>query len=218
LFKNPKGRFACFCLFYNRRDAEDDLRVLPRFMPASEFAIVFDTYVGEEDNPKPYRGMLMKIYYRDFLIRCWTSSDREAAATLIRDILADYGLPWESTGADRDVLEVEASYITVGGEFWVIEQQGQLVGTAAYYPVERGEKAVEIRKMYLLPKVRRQGLGRYLLQQLEKAIADRGFQKIWIETASVLKEAVNLYESSGYQPATGVETKRCDRVYVKSIT
>jgi putative acetyltransferase len=29
---------------------------------------------------------------------------------------------------------------------------------------------------------------------------------------------VKLYENSGYQPATGVETKRCDRVYVKSIT
>jgi putative acetyltransferase len=61
-------------------------------------------------------------------------------------------------------------------------------------------------------------LGKYLLQQLEKAIADRGFPEIWIETASVLKEAVQLYERNGYQPATGVETKRCDRVYVKLIT
>jgi putative acetyltransferase len=71
--------------------------------------------------------------------------------------------------------------------------------------------------MYLSPPLRGQGLGKYLLQQLEKAIADRGFQEIWIETASVLKEGVKLYESSGYQPATGVETKRCDRVYVKLI-
>lgn len=91
------------------------------------------------------------------------------------------------------------------------------MGTAAYYPVERGEKAVEIRKMYLSPAVRGQGLGKYLLQQLEQAIANRGFQEIWIETASVLKEAVKLYESNDYQPATGVETQRCDRVYVKSI-
>jgi putative acetyltransferase len=48
-------------------------------------------------------------------------------------------------------------------------------------------------------------------------IACRGFDQIWIETASVLTEAVKLYESNGYEKATGVETARCDRVYVKSL-
>lgn len=214
----PDARHYTVARFYNRRDAEDHKRALHRFMPASQFEIVFDSPVSEPDNPKQNSKMPMKTYYKDFLIRSWTPCDREAAAAIIGDVLAEYGLSWEPTGADRDVLEVEASYTAVGGEFWVIEQQGQLVGTAAYYPVERGEKAVEIRKMYLSPAVRGKGLGKYLLQQLEKVIADRGFQEIWIETASVLKEAVKLYESSGYQPATGVETKRCDRVYVKSIT
>lgn len=159
----------------------------------------------------------MKTNYKNFQIRPWEECDREEAAEIIRGALAEYGLPWEPSGADRDVFQVEDCYTAVGGEFWVIEQQGKLVGTGAYYPVERGEKAVEIRKMYLSSTVRGKGLGRYLLQELEKAIASRGFQEIWIETASVLKEAVNLYESSGYQPATGVETKRCDRVYVKSL-
>jgi putative acetyltransferase len=71
--------------------------------------------------------------------------------------------------------------------------------------------------MYLLPKVRGLGLGKYLLQQLETAIALRGFEQIWIETASILTEAVKLYESNGYLPTTGVETSRCDRVYVKYL-
>jgi putative acetyltransferase len=72
--------------------------------------------------------------------------------------------------------------------------------------------------MYLLPTVRGQGLGRFLLEQLEAAIAARGFAQIWIETASVLTEAVKLYESSDYEPATGVETVRCDRLYVKVLS
>ena len=160
----------------------------------------------------------MQRHYQDFWIRDWEPRDRTSAAEVIGTVLAEYGLHWEPTGADRDVLEVEAAYQKVGGEFWVVERQGKIVGTAAYYPVHRGPGAVEIRKMYLLPEVRGQGLGRYLLQELEQAIAARSFQTIWIETASVLKEAVQLYESSGYQPATGVETKRCDRVYVKLLS
>jgi putative acetyltransferase len=156
--------------------------------------------------------------YRDFLIREWEDRDRVLAAEIIGSVLADYGLSWEPLGADRDVLEVEQFYQATGGEFWVIEQEGQLVGTGAYYPVARGEHAVEIRKMYFVPEVRGQGLGRFLLKELERAIVNRGFDQIWIETASVLKEAVKLYESSGYQSATGVETERCDLVYVKHLS
>lgn len=159
----------------------------------------------------------MKAYYQNFLIRDWEKSDRTDAYCVISSVLAEYGLGWEPTGADRDVLEVENFYLSTGGEFWVISQQGQLVGTGGYYPTPRGEKAVEIRKMYLLPDVRGLGLGKFLLQQLEMAIAARGFEQIWIETASVLVEAVKLYESSGYLPAQGVETARCDRVYVKLL-
>jgi putative acetyltransferase len=156
-------------------------------------------------------------YYQDFLIRDWEERDRIPASEVISSVLAEYSLGWEPDGADRDVLQVEEYYLAIGGEFWVIEYQNQVVGTGAYYPIHRGEKAVEIRKMYLLPSARGVGLGKYLLQQLERAIANRGFQQIWIETATVLAEAVKLYESNGYQPATGLETTRCDRVYVKGL-
>lgn len=159
----------------------------------------------------------MKNYYKNFLIRDWKEEDRTSASEVIRSVLSEYGLGWEPNGADRDVLQVEECYLAVGGEFWVIEYQNQLVGTGGYYPIKRGENAVEIRKMYLLPSVRGLGLGKYLLQQLETAIACRGFDQIWIETASVLAEAVKLYEGNGYEKATGVETARCDRVYVKFL-
>lgn len=143
--------------------------------------------------------------------------DRTAAAEVIHQVLTEYGLGWEPDGADRDVLEVEICYLNMGGEFWVVESDGQIVGTGAYYPIQRGEQAAEIRKMYLLSSVRGQGLGHFLLEQLEGAIAAHNYRQIWIETASVLKEAVQLYEKNKYIPATGVETTRCDRVYIKQL-
>ena len=156
-------------------------------------------------------------FYQDFIIRNWQETDRNLTAKIISSVLSEYSLPWQPEEADKDVLNIEEYYLATGGEFWVIEHQNQIVGTGAYYPINRGEKAVEIRKMYLLPKVRGLGLGKYLLQQLETAIALRGFKQIWIETASILAEAVKLYESNGYLPTTGVETSRCDLVYVKYL-
>jgi putative acetyltransferase len=159
----------------------------------------------------------MQQKYRDLIIRDWQPIDRDAAATVIGNVLAEYGLGWEPTGADIDVLEVEKFYLDRGGEFWVVTQAGIIVGTAGYYPCNRADLAVEIRKMYLMPSIRGQGLGKYLLHQLESAIRARGHRQIWIETASILTEAVALYTSQGYQPAAGVETARCDLVYQKVI-
>ncbi|MFM1842984.1 MAG: hypothetical protein RLZZ490_1722 [Cyanobacteriota bacterium] len=160
----------------------------------------------------------MVISYGNFQIRDWQPGDRHSAAYVIRAVLTEYGLPWQPEGADRDVMAVEEYYLQTGGTFWVVEHQGSLVGTSGYYPIPREAKAVEIRKMYLLPTARNQGLGAFLLQHLEMAIADQGFTAIWIETASILQEAVQLYESRGYIAATGIETDRCDRVYVKRLT
>jgi putative acetyltransferase len=159
----------------------------------------------------------MQAKYQNFTIRDWRTEDRKASAEVIKKVLEEYGLPWQPELADRDVIEVEEAYLQVGGEFWVVEQDAVIVGTAAYQPITRGNKAVEIRKMYLLPEVRNLGLGRYLLQALEKAIALQDYQEIWLETATILKEAVKLYERNGYEPFTGVETARCDLVYLKQL-
>lgn len=159
----------------------------------------------------------MKQFYKQFLIRDWKKSDRNFAAGVILQVLEEYGLPWQPEEADKDVIEVETHYLNRGGEFWVVETEGKIVGTAAYYPVENDPQGVEIRKMYLLPEARRLGLGEYLLKKLEQAIALKGFTTVYIETASVLKEAVKLYEKHDYQPMTEVNTARCDRSYWKRL-
>ncbi|MCG9885667.1 MAG: GNAT family N-acetyltransferase [Cyanobacteria bacterium] len=162
--------------------------------------------------------------WNGFWVRPWEPGDRDRVAALIGSVLAEFGLPWEPEGADRDVLAVEECYCDRGGEFWVVERDRgegdrELVGTGGYYPVARGPRAVEIRKMYFLPTVRGQGLGRWLLTRLEGAIAQGGFGEIWIETAESMTAAQHLYERCGYVLATEaeLETARCDRVYVKRI-
>jgi putative acetyltransferase len=161
---------------------------------------------------------MVELIYRDYLIRDWRQEDREIVSHIISNVLQEYNLTWQPEEADKDVVEIEHFYLKTGGEFWVVEKEQKLIGTAAYYPISRGENAVEIRKMYLLSIARRKGLGKYLLQELENAIFKRGFREIWLETASVLKEAVCLYENNGYQPTTEVETKRCDRAYYKKLS
>ena len=157
------------------------------------------------------------MQYQDFVIRPWEPRDHQIVTNLITTVLAEYGLGSEPCGADEDVEKVEEFYHQKGGEFWVVEKSDNIVGTAAYYPIQRGNNAVEIRKMYLITEVRGKGLGKFLLGELENKIQSQGFHEIYLETATVLKQAVKLYERYGYQQTTGVETQRCNLVYKKVL-
>jgi putative acetyltransferase len=86
----------------------------------------------------------MHCTFKHYTLRDWEPRDRHPAATVIATALEEYGLGWDPEGADRDVLAVEACYLEAGGEFWVIEQSGHIVGTGAYYPIRRGSSAVFI--------------------------------------------------------------------------
>ncbi len=159
----------------------------------------------------------MNKVYRDFIIRDWQERDRIDAVNIITAVIIEYQLPWKPEEIVGDVIDVETYYTQTGGEFWVIEKQGKIVGTAAYYPSRRVEKAAEIRKMYLLPEARGQGLGKFLLQELETTIASHGFYYILLETSPLLTEAVKIYESNGYLPSSAIKVEWCDRLYMKQL-
>ena len=167
----------------------------------------------------------MKKLYRNFVIRPWQPSDRQPVATLAQTVLAEYDMGFEPEENDWDVVQVESAYWQTGGEFWVVDYQGKVVGSGGYHPCDRplsGKEAiqsVELRKMFLASEVRGQGLGRYLLDHLEQLAIANGFTHMWLETAVRMQAAVKLYERNGYQqpPNTDVHVQRCDRVYVKRL-
>ena len=100
------------------------------------------------------------LRYQNYSIQPWQPAHRQTVANLIKTVLEEYKLPWQPDEADIDVLQVEKYYLQVGGEFWVVTDltSDSIVATSAYYPITRGDKAVEIRKMYILPAHRGKGL------------------------------------------------------------
>ena len=82
--------------------------------------------------------------------------------------------------------------------FMIAWKDGEAVGCGAIRPLDR--KTGEIKRMFVDPVCRRQGIARKILAELE-AIAPRlGFIKIRLETGTFQPEAIGLYEAAGYQP------------------
>jgi putative acetyltransferase len=77
----------------------------------------------------------------------------------------------------------------------------------------------EIRKMYLAPGARGKGLGRRLLEHALGKAKILGFSRVELETASVLKETIALYESYGFKKFCAAHlSSRCDSAYYVNIT
>lgn len=149
-------------------------------------------------------------------IRPATNADCENVQKIVFSVLQEYGLKPDLTGTDSDIADIEKHYINRGGIFEVIENaDGELLGTVGLYPVN--EKTVELRKMYFSKRLRGRGIGKQSLQRMTEKAKELGFSQLYLETASVLKEAVGLYQSFGFKPTSEMHTPRCDQAYTLDL-
>lgn len=96
----------------------------------------------------------------------------------------------------------------------VVARMGKLpVGCGAIKAFD--SSAMEVKRMYVMPGFRGQGVASLILTELEKWAAELGFQKCVLETGLRQPEAIALYTKSGYNPIpnygqyAGMENSRC---------
>jgi putative acetyltransferase len=132
---------------------------------------------------------------------------------LVFEVLAEYGLQPDPGDTDADLIDIEQSYFARGGAFYVLEDPpGSIIGAYGLYRID--ERTCELRKMYLRREFRGRGLGRHLLEDALANARKLGFKKVVLETASVLKEAIALYQSYGFTPHHPDHlSPRCDQAY-----
>jgi len=147
------------------------------------------------------------------LLRRATNLDREKISALVFEVLREYGLSPDPCRTDADLADIASHYHGRGGIFDVLETtDGAVVGSVGLYPIDRS--TCELRKMYLHSSFRGKGLGRHLLEHALERVKELGFSRVTLETASVLKEAIALYQSYGFRPYTPDHLAgRCDQAH-----
>jgi putative acetyltransferase len=150
-------------------------------------------------------------------LRYATNADRERIRSLVYGVLEEYGLQPDPGATDADLDDIERSYFARGGTFHVLEDEdGSIVGAYGLYPL--ADQTCELRKMYLHRDYRGKGLGRHLLEDALARARRSGFTKITLETASVLREAIRLYERYGFKPCEADHLScRCDQAYALKL-
>jgi putative acetyltransferase len=152
----------------------------------------------------------------EYHLREAVNEDSEDIKNLVFRILKEYSLESDLDTTDSDLIKIHDSYQKKGGYFVVLEKGKKILGCAGIYFLNSSE--CELRKMYLDPSIRGKGMGRFLLEQMHSKAINLGFSKMRLETASVLKEAVSLYNRYGFKQVRSEHIScRCDQVYVLDL-
>ena len=137
----------------------------------------------------------------DVTLRRATAADAPAAAQLIRDALAEHGLPFEPEGRDADV----ATFGAKEDHDDFVAEDGRILGVVSVGP-QGVEGRAWVSKLFVAREARRRGVGRALLELAHEAARARGYRDIGLRTRIIFREALALYESSGYVRPTGAAT------------
>jgi GNAT superfamily N-acetyltransferase len=117
------------------------------------------------------------------------------AQALITELNAELSARYPEPGATHFLLHPE-QVASGRGTFLVAKMDGEPVGCGALRRIE--EQAGEIKRMYVRPVARGNGVGRSILAALEDEARRLGMTRLVLETGVRQLEAIALYESMGF--------------------
>lgn len=118
---------------------------------------------------------------------------------------------WEPEAADFRALDHPREYILEpGGYIAIAELDGDIVGTCALLKMPDG--GYELAKMTVAERARGHGIGRQLVEAVVEQARQLGGHRVFLESNSILKTAIALYESMGFRYIEGVDSPytRCN--------
>ncbi|MEN9225022.1 MAG: GNAT family N-acetyltransferase [Thermostichus sp. HHBFW_bins_43] len=130
-------------------------------------------------------------------IRPVENSDSAALLHILEVVFSEYPGCVLAIEEVPELLQPATAFAQMGGCLWVAQQQEQVVGCVGLVP-DGIPGRMELKKLYTLPAVRGQGLGRRLIEQVESAARQRQAHSLHLWTDTRFTTAHRVYERLGY--------------------
>jgi putative acetyltransferase len=135
-----------------------------------------------------------------FTIRPIQDIDNPHIAALIRSVLIEMDVPKVGSAyADPSLDHLYQHYQNDRGAYFVVEQEGEIVAGGGIGSLPGEDTSVcELQKMYLVAKLRGQGIGQALIQTCIEAAQKLGYHQCYLETMPNMLAAQSLYKKMGF--------------------
>jgi putative acetyltransferase len=130
----------------------------------------------------------------EVMIRPFRPEDQAAARRLIVTGLAEH-FGFLDPAANPDLDDIASTY--AGATFLLAWQGDELVGTGALIHEEEG--VARVVRMSVTPRLRRQGIGTLILDQLCEQARATGYRQIVLETTATWDDVIAFYRRNGFR-------------------
>lgn len=126
--------------------------------------------------------------------------DNQDIEQVIRNCFYEYSMPLKGTAYEDEATKcMFENYQGTREVYFILQYDGKVKGGGGIKPLNGFEEDVcEIQKLYFAPEIRRKGWGNELTLACLRAAKEMGYKKCYLESASMLKEAIGLYEKLGF--------------------
>ena len=131
-----------------------------------------------------------------YLLRPFKKQDAEGVKNLILAILTDEYPFDKSVYSDSDLDRIAETYGGAKDSFFVIEEDGRIVGTAGVKE-DTGTDAL-LRRLFVDPKHRKRGYGAELLEKAVAFCKEKGYKRILFRCTDRMAEAMSLCKKKGF--------------------
>lgn len=126
-----------------------------------------------------------------------TREDLEEVKRLFLQYEKSTGVRLCFQGFQEELDHLPGKYREPEGVLLLLKICGKAVGCCALRPLE--EKVCELKRLYITEEHQGQGLSKILMERILKEARVRGYEKIRLDTLSVMKPAIHLYQSYGFE-------------------
>lgn len=134
------------------------------------------------------------------ILRPIRKDDDPIIAEIIRNCLVEYKANKPGTVFfDESTDHLSELFEQPGSVYFIAEQEGKILGGSGIFPTTGlPEGTAELVKMYLHNSARAKGIGKLLMETCLTRAKAMGYRQVYLETMPELKDALKLYERSGF--------------------
>lgn len=120
---------------------------------------------------------------------------------IIRSSLEEFDIDLNGTVYVDPYLDNMYRHFSVPGKaYFIAMEDGKVLGGSGIAPLDDIDKEVcELQRMFVTKDARGRRIGRLLMDTCLTKAKEMGFKKCYLETFDEMKDAIRLYENSGFE-------------------
>lgn len=127
--------------------------------------------------------------------------DNPFIAEIIRRVMTEFGAdPATTVLGEESINHMFENYQNPRSIYYVAKVDGRIAGGSGIKQLDgTAENICELQRMFLLPEARGKGIGKSLIQLCVEKAKGFGYEMIYLESLTQMKDAFTLYEKTGFR-------------------